>query len=308
LAFTTAAIRRSTRRATAREPQVLPFIEPSTGKEVVLIASVHFNPRSVEKAESVTRKLVEQRNLSAVVLETCPTRWKRVEETQTPGSPLRSILDNEMQAAADVANASQIDVVLGDQRIEDLTEDIAAAGRSALEDLFSPPDGWQRTGSALVSGLARLANASRRKAQAAATGDVEETQGIGLFDFADPGLILGFVVAVPRYLLSTALKAPALLAGVIAFYLGCAVLPSGILSDLIMLALEAVILRIILQVLLRDRDLILAENIKEVCQQDSSGSVVAVLGAAHCNGVRRHLVEGLPEKAEKLVPETVNAP
>ena len=70
---------------------------------------------------------------------------------------------------------------------------------------------------------------------------------------------------------------------------------------------QAVLFRVILQVLLRDRDLILAENIKKVCQkkercekfllitlatcgstsQKDSGSIVAVLGAAHCNGVRR---------------------
>ncbi|CAE6948005.1 unnamed protein product [Symbiodinium natans] len=117
--------------------------------------------------------------------------------------------------------------------------------------------------------------------------------------------ILGFVVAVPRYLLSTALKAPTLLAAVVAFYLICAVLPSGLIGDLVMIAAEAVLLRVILQVLLRDRDLILAESIKKVCQKkEAPGSVVAVLGAAHCNGVRRLLLEGLPDAVVKdTVPE-----
>ncbi|CAE7703166.1 unnamed protein product [Symbiodinium necroappetens] len=195
----------------------------------------------------------------------------------------------KQQAAAEIAEERSIDVarVLGDQRIEDLTRDITTAGRcsamkpdvenwqyerqirdisateAAIDDMLSPLEGWQRTGAALVSGMV---------------------------------LIFGFVVAVPRYVLSTALKAPTLLAGVLAFYLACAVLPSGILGDLIMIAAEAVLFRVILQVLLRDRDLILAESIKKVCQKKDSGSVVAVLGAAHCNGVRRLLLEGLPEK------------
>lgn len=270
----------------------MPFVEPSSGREVVLIASVHFNPRSVQKATEVTRKLAEKKELGAVVLETCKTRWRRVEETQKPGSPLRSILDNEMQAAAEIAEERSIDVVLGDQRIEDLTRDITTAGRAAIDDMLSPLEGWQRTGAALVSGMANLANLRKRKAEASAGSE----EALGLADFADPELIFGFVVAVPRYVLSTALKAPTLLAGVLAFYLACAVLPSGILGDLIMIAAEAVLFRVILQVLLRDRDLILAENIKKVCQKKDSGSVVAVLGAAHCNGVRRLLLEGLPEK------------
>lgn len=44
-------------------------------------------------------------------------------------------------------------------------------------------------------------------------------------------------------------------------------------------------------VLLRDRDLILAQSIRRTCGTLSNpGAVVAVLGAAHCNGVKRHLL------------------
>ncbi|CAE7660181.1 unnamed protein product, partial [Symbiodinium pilosum] len=187
--------------------------------------------------------------------------------------------------ATDVFRGEKSAAVLGDQRIEDLTRDITAAGRAAIDDMLSPPEGWQRTGSALVNGMVSLANLRKRKAQS--TGSSQE-EALGLGDFADPELILGFVVAVPRYVLSTALKAPTLLAGVVAFYLICAVLPSGLLGDLVMIAFEAVLFRVILEVLLRDRDMILAKSIKDVCQKkDAPGSVVAVLGAAHCNGVRR---------------------
>ncbi|CAE7835850.1 clcD [Symbiodinium sp. CCMP2592] len=214
-----------------------------------------------------------------------------MEEEICDGVPGQDGVDFDCSAAAEIAEERSIDVVLGDQRIEDLTRDITTAGRAAIDDMLSPLEGWQRTGAALVSGMANLANLRKRKAEASAGSE----EGLGLADFADPELILGFLVAVPRYVLSTALKAPTLLAGLVAFYLACAVLPSGILGDLIMIAAEAVLFRVILQVLLRDRDLILAENIKKVCQKKDSGSIVAVLGAAHCNGVRRLLLEGLPE-------------
>jgi pheromone shutdown protein TraB len=48
-------------------------------------------------------------------------------------------------------------------------------------------------------------------------------------------------------------------------------------------------------VLLRDRDLILAESIRRTCAAPGErGTVVAVLGAAHCNGVKRHLMAEVP--------------
>lgn len=284
-----AAVGAVARRATTRrEQQVLPFVEPQSGREVVLIASVHFNPQSVEKATSVTGRLVEEEQLGAVVLETCPTRWKKVESMQQPGSPLRAILDNEMQAAEDVAKGAGKEVVLGDQRIEDLFEQIGVAWKEALDDLMDPPNGWWRTGAEILQGLQLLFE--RKSTQGSA--------GLGLWDFADPKLIAGFAVAVPRYLLSTALKAPTLILVLVGLYIVSSLVAYlGFLGDLIFLAVEMVLLRIILCVLLRDRDVILAESIRRTCATPGgSGTVVAVLGAAHCNGVKRHLMAEVPAR------------
>ena len=277
---------RASRRATStpREQQVLPFVEPQSGREVVLIASVHFNPQSVEKATSVTNRLVQEKQLGAVVLETCPTRWKKVGQMQEPGSPLRVLLDNEMQAAEDVARGAGKEVILGDQRIEELFEQIGVAWKEALDDLLDPPNGWWRTGTEILQGLQLL---FERKSTGGSADD-----RLGLWDFADPKLVFGFAVAVPRYLLSTALKAPILILYVIGLYIFSNVLAYlGILGDLLFVAVEMVLLRIILCVLLRDRDLILAQSIRRTCGTLSNpGAVVAVLGAAHCNGVKRHLL------------------
>eukprot|EP00913_Durusdinium_trenchii_P013749 g12909.t1 len=142
--------------------------------------------------------------------------------------------------------------------------------------------GWWKTGTEIFQGLQLLFQ--RKSAQG------KDFEGLGLWDFADPKLVLGFAVAVPRYLLSTALKAPKLILYIVFL---------GILGDLIFLAIELVFLRLILCVLLRDRDLVLARSIRQTCgATGSAGSVVAVLGAAHCNGVKRHLLSTQKEMAE----------
>ncbi|CAK9088543.1 Uncharacterized protein SCF082_LOCUS41811, partial [Durusdinium trenchii] len=184
-------------------------------------------------------------------------------------------------------------VVLGDQRIEELFEQISRAFGEALEDLLSPMSGgWWKTGTEIFQGLQLLFQ--RKSAQG------KDFEGLGLWDFADPKLVLGFAVAVPRYLLSTALKAPKLILYIVVLF-GLAELSQflGILGDLIFLAIELVFLRLILCVLLRDRDLVLARSIRQTCgATGSAGSVVAVLGAAHCNGVKRHLLSTQKEMAE----------
>ena len=117
--------------ACAREQQVIPFIDPATGSEVVLLACMHFNPQSVKKTTTVTKQAAEDGSLGAVVVESCPTRWGRVLEVQPPGSFLRGVLDNEMQAAAEVAEASGRAVVLGDQRVEDLGAEIGSLAQNS---------------------------------------------------------------------------------------------------------------------------------------------------------------------------------
>mmetsp|Transcript_56798 Transcript_56798/g.102012 ORF Transcript_56798/g.102012 Transcript_56798/m.102012 type:complete len:392 (+) Transcript_56798:50-1225(+) len=297
------AVRRRQRRATARaatarEPQVLPFIDPATGSEVVLIACMHFNPHSVAKAAGVTRNLVEKGELSALVVESCPSRWKKVEDVQKPGTSLRIVLDNEMQAAAEIAESAGCTVILGDQRIEDLMSEMSSLGKIALSDLASPLDGgWMRTGSDLLTGVGRLGDAKSKKRASTTTDTAPQTRGaedsIGLQDL-DFGILLGSPLAVVRYFLSIAFKAPLLFAGIVTFFAIFNMLPNGIFTDFLGVSSEVVLLRVLLGALLRDRDAILAKSICAACQVASKTgrSVVAVLGAAHCNGVKKHIMDG----------------
>jgi pheromone shutdown protein TraB len=57
--------------------------------------------------------------------------------------------------------------------------------------------------------------------------------------------------------------------------------------------LEIVFLsRLFLKALLETRNDILARSIRDACADSNTGTVVAVLGAAHLNGVQARLLEG----------------
>lgn len=273
--------------ATAREPQVLPFTDPATGTEVVLVACMHFNPQSAAKATTVTRNLSDRGELGVVVLESCPSRWKRIEDMQPPGSPMRALLDNEMQAAADVAKETGRPVVLGDQRIEEFMSVVLSVSRTTFLDLLSPlGGGWQRTVEEVAGGLASIVNYKQRQAAGSVPGD-----GIGFSDLMDTELIRGVPLAVGRYLLSIFLKAPLLLVFILGGTFAFDVLHDNPLVDVLTIIFEVAFIRIFLGAFLTERDQILARSIAEACKASAGRSVVAVLGAAHCNGVKRHLLE-----------------
>jgi len=283
---------------TARESQVLSFIEPKSGSEVMLVACMHFNPASVAKVSGVTTGLEEHGTLAAVVLEQCPTRWHRLTKSQPPGTPLRFFLDNEMQAAADVAEAAGHPVVLGDQTVEQLTKELGEAAKTATLDMMSI-SGLKRSINIVLSQFLLIAGMVEQ-GNRASSGNREES--IGFRDFLDPALLLGTPIAVCRYLFSTLLRAPAVAFCFATFSALASAVPdspegSDPISAFLWCVLQVFIplwmSRILFTALLRDRDSVLADSIREACLASSGPgrTVVAVLGAAHCNGVKRSLLQ-----------------
>ena len=102
-----------------RDRQSLRFKDKATGVDVTLVGTMHYNPVSIDLASSTVSKLKDADALHAVVLESCPSRWRKTQQTQPPGSFMRWFLYNEMLAAADAAG-DPAKIRLGDQRIEDL--------------------------------------------------------------------------------------------------------------------------------------------------------------------------------------------
>eukprot|EP00929_Paragymnodinium_shiwhaense_P064185 TRINITY_DN32129_c0_g1_i1.p1 TRINITY_DN32129_c0_g1~~TRINITY_DN32129_c0_g1_i1.p1 ORF type:complete len:412 (+),score=89.97 TRINITY_DN32129_c0_g1_i1:55-1236(+) len=282
------------RRAVTRQQQVLTFREPSTGADVVLVGCMHFNPVSIDKATGVTTELSEQGELGAVVLETCPSRWSQIQALQPPGSTLRMLLDNEMQAAAEVAEAAGRPVLLGDQRVEDLGSKLGGLFNESVADLLSPLDGgWQRVGGDIVEGLQGVAGKIQEKKADEGKKPAESEENLGAFDFADILLWVYFPVTFVRYISSALLRAPKVIGAVIGFLVAFALLPENLFTDLFGLCVDVLSIRIFFKALLQNRNSILARSIMDACRKNAGPgkSVVAILGAAHLNGVRTCLLE-----------------
>ena len=116
---------------------VLSLYDEKSSSRVVLVGTMHFNPSSIALAERVIRTEAEDGRLRAVAIESCPTRWNATLKTQPAGSMLRSLLDNEMQAAAECGEALGAETALVDQRIEETVQRLAQCVGWAL-DLPAP--------------------------------------------------------------------------------------------------------------------------------------------------------------------------
>jgi pheromone shutdown protein TraB len=127
-----------TQTTTPDEGAILRFVDCKTQQTVVLVGSMHYNPHSISLAASAVQAEAEAGTLRAVVVESCPTRWNSTLKMQPAGSFLRGLFDNEMQAAAEVAESYGCSVALGDQAIEDTGRRIAQVAGATLVEAFSP--------------------------------------------------------------------------------------------------------------------------------------------------------------------------
>jgi len=221
--------------------------------------------------------------LRAVAVESCPTRWNATLEAQPAGSLLRSLCDNEMQSAAEAGKAAGFDdVALVDQTIEDTGKRVSQLFALTLVELLTPwKGGWNRIYDDFKSAFEQVSG-----------------EGLGPDALLDPRLLLGMPLSLVRYPLSLGLKSPVLLA-----LIGCIFLIAGqdfaaedtieeLIGALAFSVVETIVLgRVLLVGLLEERNYVLARNIRKACLAKPGGSVVAVLGMAHCTGVGKILRE-----------------
>lgn len=266
------------------------------GRTCLLVGTMHYNPHSIAVARDTVRNLRETRALGSVVLETCDKRWEKTQAFQPPGSFMRNLLDNEFQAAAEEAGSSAI--ILGDQPIADLGTSMKTLAKQTLIDLGTPWDGgWKRYADDVSDAVKREVNAAK--------GGVESPAEV-----FDASLLLNVPVSLFRYPLAWLLKSPKLMVPLATFWLTIAALPGAVESipdiatqsqaeslvtdvflvlDFLQLTLLS---RIFLVALLRDRNDILAASVSAACDAAKEGEcVVAILGAAHLNGVHRRLLD-----------------
>ena len=324
----------SPQTSTLRSSNILPsavleFVEPETGVTVQLVGAMHYNPASIREASETIQQLAQQNRLGSVLIESCDLRWN---STLDLPPAISNLLTSEMRTAHDLAMEYQRPVVLGDQLINITINRMKDTLKETALDLINPTAGWPK--------MASIINAARQESLPAGP------QYLGPSAIFNPALLLAAPISFFKYPLSFFVKAP--IRSMILFAVLFGVDSSGAavndvaasteplaLSDLLLSlggsVLEIIIFaRIFLQVLLAERNQILASNIVAQCryyqaqpswqqwwkntfcsnkpsavsyaegsvtpryetsarEQKGGKVVVAILGMAHCNGIRKLL-------------------
>jgi len=283
---------------------VLKVNDAVTGAPVYLVGAMHYNPVSIRRTRLTVQELANSGELSAVVIESCASRWN---STLSQPTWVRSVLQSEMGAAAKLAQENGAELVLGDQPIEETSEDMSNTLKQTVEDLKSPlTGGWRRIAADVV------------RAGTSALAPRKDGYGLGAQDILDPALIAATPVTFLRYPLAWLIRAPQAAFTFVAATVAVSLVPDvanalilsaaddpestsslllAYLAGLTFTTLELVfIVRLFLVALLDTRNEVLAANIRDACTRatPSDGktpAVVAVLGMAHVNGVQRMLQE-----------------
>ena len=333
---------------------VLEFVEPETGVTVRLIGSMHYNPASIQLTADSIRELQADGRLGSVLIESCPSRWNTTLNNDLPEF-VTNLLMSEMRMAHDLALEFGRPVILGDQEIEVTVDRMKQSIGETARGLISPQQ-WK--------GLA--ANLTEAWSTAVPSGP----QYLGATALLNPKLLLAAPVSFFKYPLSYIVKDPVTAVLVLGFIFGTDAASAAALSqpttvldqtvqvflnpsaydysltdaavDFLGSVLELILFgRLFLQVLLVERNQILARNILQQCRYYQSSSppsrqkkqsvldwmsslgqrlrlgsatasipyaesspapsklkgkndavVVAVLGMAHVNGIRKLLEEG----------------
>jgi len=254
-------------------PQLVEFIEPKTKTKVLLIGTMHYNPTSIKMVEETIEDLAAKNQLGSVVVESCEIRWNTTMEIlNTPrGQFLKPVLTSEMKAASDKAASYNRPVVLGDQLINVTGSSLSNAFKSTLVDLSSPLNG----------GWKRFYNDVKEAA------DVALPTGPGYLtpaSFFDPRLLIAAPVSFAKYPLSFLARNPIATSIVFAFMFGLTRLDTSsafadatlqeqiasIVESLLFAGLEFALLgRVFLQVLLGERNVVLAKSILNECEMYS---------------------------------------
>ena len=182
----------------AEAPQVLSVWDSKTRCKIVLVGTMHFNPRSIALARDVVNSEAKEGSLRAVAVESCPTRWNATLKAQPMGSIMRWVCDNEMQAAAEAGEAYDgVELALVDQTIEETGRRVSQTFALTLAELFTFR--WDKILADLGTALEHVRGA-------------EASQTLAPLALLDPPLLLGAPLSLLRYPLSLGLKSTVLLA------------------------------------------------------------------------------------------------
>lgn len=277
---------------------VLRFTDCKSGREIILVGCMHNNPTSISLAKQTIRDCAEAGALGAVVLESCQTRWENALRVLPADSVLRSIFDNEFQAAADLAEEVDAGLALADQPIEVTCGRLAQLCKLTAVELATGQ--WRRVWQDIEVGWAALQ-------------PDDERQGVSSAAFMAPELLAGAPLAWMRYFFGSPALAGLLVGVGVVLSAAVGVDPlaesppltfGDLLPSMLLALLESVLLlRVSLVGLVEERNFVLARHIRAASMQvltpplalrqrgpgKDGRAVVAILGLAHLNGVQRLL-------------------
>ena len=291
----------SSRAMKPQQPsQTLSIKDSKTDMRVHLIGSMHYNPYSISKTEQIIAGYGDNDELGSVMIESCAKRWTRTLDKQPQGSFLRTFLDNEMQAAAEIgAKYENVALLLGDQEIEVTNSRMKESFIQSLKDVINPSR-WSSLSEDLKRGYTQVNPANPSE---------EPGKYLGAKDFLDINLLLNAPLSLLRYPLAIVFKSPVVGALLIGTVLASSVGADGgvadtslttdyldLLGGLLGSVLEVVLLgRTFLIALLLERNVVIVDNIRAECERAKKAGedkvCVVVLGMAHLNGVSKLLSE-----------------
>jgi len=294
-----------------------------TGVNVKLVGAMHYNPSSIKLATDSINALAEEGQLGSIIIESCDIRWNATMEND---QMIKDALLSEMKAAHDLGIEYNVPVVLGDQRINITVSELKSGFKEAVLDILQPWNGgWGRLGSSIS--LARK-EAVPTGDQFLGLDSFFDPKLLFAAPVSMIKYPLSYLVRSPVF--TVAVGALILLGGADSSdaYVSGTATTTDILESLFLSGIETVVFaRIFLKELLADRNEILADSILEQCRnyeaKSSSGwfdvfqtkngdkatgavyapdsvvgkpggdgkTVVAVLGLAHCNGIKKLLTE-----------------
>ena len=176
----------------------LKLTDRDSGRAVYLVSTMHYNPASILRVVQAVDELAEEKRLGAVVIESCPTRYGVWKKTRAVWR--RAILTSEMQIAAERAKVAGVELILGDQPIEELDRRCAEILRQTLKDLASP----------LTGGWATCAKDIFKAGKSALSSITNSSPTSRL----DPAVIIAAPVSIVRYSLAWLVGSPIFVAGV----------------------------------------------------------------------------------------------
>lgn len=304
--------------------QVLDFVEPTTGVPVKLVGAMHYNPASIRLATDAIEALAAEDKLGSIVIESCDIRWNATLENQL----VKDALLSEMKAAHDLGIKYRRPVVLGDQRINVTVDQLKSGAAEAVLDLVQPWNGgWGRLARSIASareeavplGEEYLGLGSFFDPRLLASAPVSLVKYPLSYFVRSPA----FAAAVCVLILLGGVDSSD------AYNVADTVSTTDLLESLLLSVLETVVFaRIFLKELLAERNEVLADSILEQCRNyegdggkgwldnlfwrnyvgdkstgavyapdsvvgkaEDGKTVVAVLGLAHCNGIKKLLTE-----------------